>query len=73
MILTVTDLLWKHGRLRLIHHFGGVEVGVRGRPGGLEGVSVGEAALLPVTHHAPLHDRQPRLACAQWEVWGSTV
>lgn len=51
----------------------GVEAGARGRPGGLEGASVGEAALLPVTHHAPLHDRQPCLACAQWEVWGSTV
>lgn len=56
----------------------GVEVGVRGRPGGCWGgeygwASVGEAALLPVTHHAPLHDRQPCLACAQWEVSGSTV
>lgn len=51
----------------------GVEVGARGGPGGLEGASVGEAALLPVIHHAPLHDRQPCLACAQWEVWGLTV
>lgn len=42
----------------------------RGRP---ECVSIAEAALLPVTHHALLHDRQPCLACAQWEVRYSTV
>lgn len=35
---------------------------------GARWASVGEAALLPVTHHAPLPDRQPCLACAQWEV-----
>ena len=55
---------------------GEVEVGAGGGPRGgreLEGVSVGEAALLPVTHHAPLHDRQPCLARAQWGVWGLAV
>jgi len=66
-------LVMKASRAEAYPSHWGVEVGVRGRPGGLEGVSVGEAALLPVTHHAPLHDRQPCLACAQWEVWGLTV
>lgn len=52
----------------------GVEVGVRAQPqegprG--EGGNVGETALLPVTHHAPLPDRQPRLARARWEVWAA--
>lgn len=49
----------------------GVEVGVGGES--RVGPSVGEPALLPVTHQAPLHDRQPCLTGAQWEVWGSTV
>lgn len=52
----------------------GVEIGVRGQPGGGLDVEVfAEAALVPVTHHALLHDRQPCLACAQWEVRYSTV
>lgn len=71
---TVIDLLWKQRGLRLIHHFGGWKSGWEDsrevEPGC---VSIAEAALLPVTHHALLHDRQPCLACAQWEVRYSTV
>lgn len=51
----------------------GVEVEAKGGSRGLERASLGVATLLPVTHHAPLHDRQPCLASAQWEVWVLTV
>ena len=45
-------LVMKASRAEAYPSHWGVEVGVRGWPGVLEGVSVGESALLPVTHHA---------------------
>lgn len=45
-------LVMKASRAEAYPSHWGVEVGVRGWPGGLEGVSVGKSALLPVTHHA---------------------
>lgn len=66
-------LVMKASRAEADPSLWGMEAEAIAGPGGPEGASGGVATLLPVTHHAPLHDRQPCLACAQWEVWVLTV